>query len=480
MSIDQFIYIGLYFAIVFLAAVGAIITLFAGVQIEPHIRRISSALLPLVLLAAFALSTLVSGRNASLYGMAGNIGDGPSSGAGVWILRLCTLSAVAFSAIVVASSILSKRPAPKESRVLFIAFFVYYFCAYVINGVFGSVPDISYKTLYPILIVSGVYIASNYSSETVLRVTRDGMLVFLVLGLLLIPLKMDLVAQRGYSGLVPGLSFRYWGLASHANNIGPLALFFALITLLHPYRTKILNGLAVLVVAVTLVLAQSKTALGATLIVAAILILYVSFKAIFRSAYGFAGSAFVLSVAMLFSGFLLFFVIGDFYHQVFDVILAKIQGRNTLFTGREFIWQITMSEWRASPIFGYGPGLWSSEFSARNGYFGIASNAHNQAVDTLGAAGVVGLVALTIYVTTLGYYAFKLAYRTHWVSVAIFVFLLVRCVTEVPLKTVNVTTSDFFMHCIVLAIFMRILCESPKQGVDVKTLFSVKSAGVVV
>jgi O-antigen ligase len=410
--------------------------------------------------------------------MAGNLSEGPSSSAGVWILRLCTLSTVAFSAMVVASAILSKRPAPKESRALFVAFCVYYFCAYVINGVFGSVPDVSYKTLYPILIVSGIYIASNYSSETVLRVTRDGMLAFLVVGLLILPFKMDLVAQRGYSGLVPGLSFRYWGLASHANNIGPLALFFALITLLHPYRTKMLNCFAALIVGVTLVLAQSKTALGATLIVAAVLILYISFRAIFRNAYGFIGSAITLSVAMLISTVFLLSIIGDFYHHFFDVILAKIQGRDTLLTGREFIWQITMNEWRASPIFGYGPGLWGTEFSARNGYFGIASNAHNQAVDTLGAAGIVGLSALTVYVTTLGYYAFKLAHRTHWVSIYIFLFVLIRCVTEVPLKTINVTTSDFFMHCIILAIFMRLLCEQRAEVVEKKASFPMRFTGV--
>jgi O-antigen ligase len=323
----------------------------------------------------------------------------------------------------------------------------------------GTVPDVSHKTLYPLLIVAALCITSNYSPETVLRVTRDGMFVFLILGLILIPIKPDLVVQQGYKGFIPGLSFRYWGLASHANNIGPLAFFFLLITALHPYRWKALNVLAAVIVAITLTLAQSKTAIGAVLIVATALAMNLWFRAVFRHAFGFAGSAMALTLAILVLGLVLVLFVSDLYQKPLDLFLTRIQGRNTVLTGREFIWHITMTEWRANPIFGYGPSLWGPEFSARHGYFGIASNAHNQAIDTLGAAGVVGLTALTVYVGTLGYCAARLATRTHWVSVGFFVFVLVRCITEAPLKTVNVTTSDFFMHSMILAIFMRLLCE---------------------
>lgn len=480
MPVDQIIYVGLISTLALFAAAAAVFSFAAGVQVEPYIRRVSSATLPLVLLAAFALSTLVSGRNASLYGIAGNLTEEATSSVSIWILRLCTMAAVAFSAIVVASAVLSKRPMPKESQGLFIAFCAYYLCAYVISGILGTVPDISHKTLYPLLIVSAIYITSNYSNDTVLRVTRDGMLLFLIIGLLLIPLKMDLVAQQGYKGFIPGLNFRYWGLASHANNIGPLALFFALITALQPYRWKALNGLAALVIAITLILAQSKTAFGAVLLVATLLILNLWFKAVFRNAYGLVGATTALALAMIAIALALFVFSADLYQKPIDMLLERIQGRQTVLTGREYIWQITMNEWRANPIFGYGPSLWGTEFSARNGYSGIASNAHNQAVDTLGAAGVVGLFALSAYVATLGYTAFKLATRTHWISVAIFLFVLVRCVTEVPLKTINVTTSDFFMHCIILTVFMRLLCAERLLMTQVRTTQMAAPAGVTV
>lgn len=164
MSADQFIYVGLFAALALVAAAIVVFSLAAGVQIEPYIRRVFSAILPLVLLSAFALSTLVSGRNASLYGMAGNLAEEATSSASIWILRLCTLATVGFSAIVVASAILSKRPMPKESRGLFLAFCTYYLCAYVISGLLGTVPDISHKTLYPLLIVSAPSPNEMYST----------------------------------------------------------------------------------------------------------------------------------------------------------------------------------------------------------------------------------------------------------------------------------------------------------------------------
>jgi exopolysaccharide production protein ExoQ len=462
MWFDQFFSVGLFSTIAMLAAIFLVMGLAMGLQIEPYVRRISSMVLPLVLLAGFAIGTLVSGRNAALYGLAGNLTEESSSSASIWVLRLFTLTAVGFATLVVASATLSKRGMPKGSRGLFLAFFAYYVCAYVVSGVLGTVPDISHKTLYPILIVTALYITSTYSAQAVLRVTRDGMLVFLVLGLLLIPVMPDLVAQHAYKGFVPGLSFRYWGLASHANNIGPLAVFFALVTTLHPYRWKAVNVVATLVVGLTLILAQSKTAVGAVFLVAGMLVLRIWFRAVFRNAFGLAGSSIGLAVATGIVATTLVFLVADLYQKPFDWLMTKIQGR-TVLTGREYIWQITMAEWQNNPLFGYGPSLWGAEFSARHGYFGIATNAHNQVVDTLGAAGILGLAALVCYVTVLGYSAFRLADRTRWISVALFLFVLVRCVTEVPLKTVNVTTSDFFMHCVILAVFMRLLCERAGQ-----------------
>ena len=437
------------------SAIALIMGFAGGLLVEPYIRKVASALLPTILLFALGASTLVSGRNTALYGVSGDMLSLPASGLEVWILRMSTAATIGISVLVVAAAFLSKSSQKVAARPLFLYFCLYFFATYVASGIFGTDPTMSYKTFYPFIVVFALYVTSDYDEELMLRFARDGLVLLLVLGLCLIPLKPDLVMQKNYQGFIPGLPGRFWGLASHANNIGPLAVFSCLILCWLPYKNRVMTLFAVTVCAITLVLAQSKTAFVSAILVAFVFVSRAWFQAIFGREIGRVSGAFAIGLTMLSAIFALAAFIADIYSRPLDRLVATIQGRGTLLTGREDIWSITITEWLKNPLFGYGPNLWGEEFSARFGYLGIASNAHNQIFDTLGSAGVVGVIGLCVYIFVLVRYALQLAGQSKWTSLALIVFVATRCFSEVPLKTMNITTSDFFMQALVVGLFMR-------------------------
>ena len=442
-----------------------ILALAGGVHFEPHIRKTGSVLLPALLLFGLAASTMLSGRNTSLYGLSANIVQATSSGAEVWVLRLVTATAMGIAIVIVGAAYLRKTKSNSSAKLLFIAFFTYFLASYVASGIFGTDFSLSHKTFYPLLVIYALYITADQEARQLVRLSRNLLLLVLIVGLCLITVEPDLVLQKSYQGFIPGLSFRYWGLASHANNIGPLSIFLVLLLCWTPYKSRLLTLLAISVAGISLGLAQSKTSLVAAVLVVTVFILRWWHLAVFKDRFGRAGSVAALcaGIVVAVSAFALAIYFANHYLHPIDSLVYKLQGRGTILTGREQIWAITVAEWQRSPIFGYGPNLWGNEFSARFGYSGIATNAHNQLFDTLGSAGVLGVVSLLVYATVFVRYAFLLAESTKWVSIALAVFLAARCVTEVPLKTINITTSDFFMHAVIVGIFMRAAVRLSKE-----------------
>lgn len=125
---------------------------------------------------------------------------------------------------------------------------------------------------------------------------------------------------------------------------------------------------------------------------------------------------------------------------IFGGIGAKISGffdsaqgaQLTSLTGRDQIWAIAYDEWQRNPVFGYGPGLWDASFRASIG-MPNATHAHNQFMDTLSRSGTVGATALVLYASTLLVLSVWHARTTGGLSLALFIALSLRSVSEVPL-----------------------------------------------
>jgi O-antigen ligase len=101
-------------------------------------------------------------------------------------------------------------------------------------------------------------------------------------------------------------------------------------------------------------------------------------------------------------------------------------------TGRDRIWSIAMEEWARHPVFGYGSDLFDQSYRAAI-QMPWAINGHNQVIDTLARSGLVGAAGLALYATLLFVFSVKFARASRGLSIAIFLTIAMRCVTEVPL-----------------------------------------------
>jgi O-antigen ligase len=117
------------------------------------------------------------------------------------------------------------------------------------------------------------------------------------------------------------------------------------------------------------------------------------------------------------------------------------------------IWEITLKEWWANPLFGYGPTLWDIDYRIAHGQL-EAGQAHNQFVQTLGDSGLLGLLALLSYLMMLFYYAMKYTKESKGVLLALVLVLLLRCFTESPFRLIVFLEPAFLTHLILFTLLV--------------------------
>jgi O-antigen ligase len=291
-------------------------------------------------------------------------------------------------------------------------------------------PYFQHYYIYPLIIGFAALMTSDSERDAFVTVTRNALLIFFTVGYLFLLVKPNLAADFSYSqGLIPGLP-RFAGLAPHSIVLAGLTQIAMLTLMLQPFTDRRHNILAWLICGVTMVFAQSKTVWLSTIVIG--LILYVArnkdrlkaqlweerYKGAFIAALVFA----MVSVTAI-SANLLF---GNISNKL-DRFLSSQEGAQiTSMTGRDQIWELAIARWLGNPIFGDGAGP-SLGLSA-------ATHAHNQLLDTLMHAGLVGGTGLLIYFLTLGYYSIKYSAESRGVTLAIFLVIAFRCVGEIPLS----------------------------------------------
>ncbi|GIV00133.1 MAG: hypothetical protein KatS3mg014_1748 [Actinomycetota bacterium] len=121
-------------------------------------------------------------------------------------------------------------------------------------------------------------------------------------------------------------------------------------------------------------------------------------------------------------------------------------------TGRTEIWRATLDVWRENPLFGYGPRLWDVDMSFRFlPTLGWApAQAHNQVVQTLGEAGLIGLAGLAVYVVVLLRWGVRLRSRSNGSSLLLVMVLLFRSLAD-RWYSAGATDGNLFVHFVVFA-----------------------------
>lgn len=361
-----------------------------------------------------------------------------------WALRADSAVLVGFALAALLTYWFSKDRVERKDPVgvLAVVLYLYYFLTILSGATVAGVPSFDQKSLY-IPIVLGALISLRHIDLNVLahhlKLMLAGTLILSIVAAIVFP---EFALLRPYAGQLPGIDFRLFGVAAHANALGPIALLLLLLEFHSPSRSLVRWPLVILALA-NFALAQSKTVWLAALIVVAVVYVPYRFMALRAKADSHASTIKLVLVLIVCLMAAVITVTNLDMNQ-------RLSGGVMTLTGRTDIWADTLAEFERYPLFGYGPRLWGQEYRIQMGKV-YAGQAHNQFIQTLGESGLVGFILLLGYMGVL----LRLALRTFSVSqglsLTLFVLILIRCVTEAPLRGV-VNDWTFFMHAVLLVV----------------------------
>ena len=402
------------------------------------------------MLAVVALSALVSGRDLSQNFLDLARGAGAVHPLTVWAQRGVSIILLAASGERIMSHLALHKHMP--SPILMVTFIGYWFTTVVTSALFGSHPEMSHEYLYPMIFGCAGLLATAPERDRILDASRNALLVFMLVSVLLIPVMPSVVLDASYTqGLIPGLP-RLGGLAPHPVALGMFTQIALVILWCRPLRRRWLNRAAWALGLGVLFVAQSKTAWIAFFLAAVCLTAVRKGPGWWRrlsdpreSAFGIVLCVCAMLLAIGTLGVVLFANLG----AQLDDFSASAEGSQLMsMTGRDQIWAIAREEWHENPVFGYGPGLWDDAFRASIN-MPNATSGHNQFMDTLARSGTVGAVGLVIYAFVLLVMSLRYARATGGLSLALFLVLALSSISEVPLILIGYGT-DLFGHLLLV------------------------------
>lgn len=319
---------------------------------------------------------------------------------------------------------------------LVLAFIIFWSGTVAAPALFGAHPRLSHDYIYTLPIGIAAVLATSAELDRAIAAARNSFLLFMAISLLVIPFNPGLVLEASYlQGLFPGLP-RMVGLAPHAVALGLLAQLALILLMLRPYKRVWFNTLAWTLGLVVIFLAQSKTS-WVSFAISALCILGVRSGPSFWRRVGdptHPGVG-VLSVLLFMAALMataLLLMVGSLGDKL-SSFFGTTQGAQLVsLTGRDQIWAIAYEEWARNPVFGYGPDLWDASFRISIG-MPNAMHGHNQFMDTLSRSGSVGAVSLVLYALVLLVMSIRYARASGGLTLALFVVLLLRSISEVPL-----------------------------------------------
>lgn len=456
----EFISYTIFPILAFVSACGVVL---AGVLALSNISsRIEKAehWIPIILVALAGMLMLAGGilnsKNLQYASLGANFIETDPSQAYVWLSRLGSVVVVTLCLpYFIAKLLLRKQEADSRLSLPVVAIIFFGISNFLLPGILGHVVGIDHRSFYPILFMLAVYLATQKSIDPVLNTLKWFLVLFLAVSLLFITIEPSRVLAPGYKGWIPGMNSRFWGLAPHANAIGPMAVLLLFLELLIPAKRKIFGLFVYAVAAAVLILAQSKTAIGAAFLGLAI-IAFNRLGALIPNAkrkqlhWG-HGTALFIAISA-FGLLLVFSFTGLLDHAISRLNGSDITNSVQTMSGRTVIWDAAYREFLTSPIFGYGSTLWDDDYRRSIG-LNFAYHAHNQALQSLAEAGLVGFLGLLFFVVTSIALSIRAAAPTRGVSLAILVLLLFRSVTEVPLHPSGIGNGEMFLMITLICIW---------------------------
>lgn len=403
------------------------------------------------MLGLVALTVLLSGRDLSQ--TLNNLEAGAAlvrHPAFPWAQRLVSVLMVLVAAERIANHLMARRHLP--SPLLALVFVAYWLATIAFPAVFGSHPNLAHEYLYTLGIGLAAALAGPEEFDKVLGACRTALFAFLLAGFLLVPLNASMVLDNSYAqGLLPGVP-RFGGLAPHPVALGMFAQTALLCLWCKPFQRRWVTALAWLLGGSALFLAQSKNAWISFSVCALCMLAVRNGGGLWRrmgdprqGALGALACVVTIGIVLALTGW---YLLGDVEEHA-AAFLSTSEGAQLMsLTGRDRIWAVALEEWQNNRLFGYGPQLWNPEFRASIG-MPNATNAHNQFMDTLARSGSIGAAALVLYAAVLLVLSVRYASATGGLSLALFLALALRSISEVPLLLFGYGT-ELFGHLLLI------------------------------
>ncbi len=352
---------------------------------------------------------------------------------------------------------------------------VYAITNYLLNNTLGTYPAFSMQPAYASCLLLATVLLTEDRLKQVVRWAQVGLVFLTFVSLILIPIAPDLVLQSEYNHGI--FSFRFWGLAAHANVMGPIVAITIILNYCYPLRNLKIDFVIKATLFTALVITQSKTAILA-LIFAFFGNWLITGSRIKVDGYAINHGWRALMVARSslrpFLGFSALVIFVGFL--TISLMIDSDQYRSSelnVLTNRDIIWEVALNEFYRSPIFGYGSSIFDASFRSAV-KIGSAVNAHNQIIQTMASAGIVGLFGFLVYLSILGYWAYRLRRHLNGISQILFLFIGFRSFTEVPYSLHTTVGADILIHALFLAILTVASnpeeCDSEKSGIVPKTV----------
>jgi O-antigen ligase len=454
----EYVYYTTMLLLAFIASIGVVFA-WAGFLHLSH--RLGNRVIPasiLLIAGLIAISVIISSRDLSHVGESITNLYGDESAGGGNVTRFLTWGIVLMLLGVLLDRIIRQRLSPGSARIQYswmALFGVFILSNGIVSSFFGTHPNFSPGLFYPLIFLLALAADPSWETSDIVRSIKTGLLLVFLVGFALAAVKPSLVLERGASDSLALLPFRYWGATPHANALGSMAVLYLLLEILAPTSRKFWKWLGIGAALLSIMLAQSKTALlGFAMCLGCIWIA--------PSEHGNAkdkrNSELQTTIKLLLVILVPVLLVAVLSLAGYENKLYRLFGSDagksvTTLTGRTKIWEAALLEWRSNPWFGYGPNLFSQEHRMRIGML-FAFHSHNQFIQSLAQSGLIGLLGLLLFLGTLSYRLFKHTVVSRGVSLALLAFLLIRCITEVPLRSGNMISGEYLYLLAVVAIAM--------------------------
>ena len=435
-----------------------------------HTARIALPLVLAMMAISPALGLMINGRNLQAIDAFDAVAVGEAAS---WLLRLSTLTAVAMLALVVFGSHVRQlwAPAHKTQISVFVGCLLYVATNVIAPGLFGHTTGIGRTYFYVLLLFVAIYAARDDGFERLVVGAKWSLLILLVASFLYAVVRPD-AALRSYAAelRLPFVPFRFWGLGSGPNSIGPLALVLVLLAIARPFSTRLLQGLALVSGGAVVVLAQSQTTwIAMGLIMPGLLYFRYRLRLDATFAPRVPPAALAIVGGLVAGGLLLIVVLSLGHDGPRVAPTGGLPGQGDLMTGRGLIWHVAVETFGHHPLFGYGLDAWGIEFRNQIA-MPYASHAHNQLLQSLSIGGVVGGAGLLGYLLVLCRASMRAASATGGLAPALMVLAIARCLTETPFDLATLLLGDTLTHALLFGILIASTGDAARSSPSARGL----------